>query len=82
MVRADKMLCHDTVIPQPAGAHHDKQDVMSVASKTILSLALRLTEWCLFQFKEMTQRNRIHVCEHLQINHDQISDKSGQIKAM
>lgn len=40
MVKADKMLCHDTVIPQPAAAHHDKQDVVPIVTNMILSLSL------------------------------------------
>lgn len=41
VVKADKMLCHDTVIPQPAAAHHDKQGAPSIVSNMILPLSLR-----------------------------------------
>lgn len=39
MVKADKMLCHDTVIPQPAAAHHDELDAVSIVAETVLSLS-------------------------------------------
>lgn len=38
--KTDKLLCHDTVIPQPAAAHHDKQDVVPIVTNMILSLSL------------------------------------------
>lgn len=45
MVTAVKMLCHhDTVIPQPAAAHHDKQEVLSIVSNTSASLSLPLRQ--------------------------------------
>lgn len=33
VVKADKMLCHGTVILQPAAAHHDKWDVQTPSSE-------------------------------------------------
>lgn len=33
------MLCHDTVIPQPAAAHRDKLNAVSIVAEMVLSLS-------------------------------------------